>query len=172
MIDQKFEELFGRLLESRDWFETQKNRQECCEYLVATGKFVKEVVDGELCYRALETEKRVVLKEDFRVMRAIRQLEAERKKVALKPRPVAGAVVDFRRRALERRLREAAHDNEKGLMMCEWLILAKLSPREQEFVTSLRQQILVRPQSFELSEKQARWLGDIWKRKAGAAQSN
>jgi hypothetical protein len=81
------------------------------------------------------------------------------------PSTTSSKVVNFRRWQLERRLRGVVDDNEKGLVLCEWLIAAGLSAREHEFVESLQGQILGKP-DFELSEKQAKWLGDIWRREA------
>jgi hypothetical protein len=84
--DPKFEELFQQLLNGdRDWFAIRKNSEACLEYLVTTGEMVKEIIEGEIWYRSLEpAESRVVLTEDYRMMRAIQQLKAEHrnKKIA------------------------------------------------------------------------------------------
>jgi hypothetical protein len=126
--------------------------------------------------------------DDAGMMRALARFNAKGEEIAaalgpMEPTaPAPGVVVqvDFRRRvfgqrlqALEQRLSGApvvdlAGDNAKGVEMCDRLIAAELSARERDFVTSLRGQILARPMTFELSEKQAKWLGDIWRRKGGA----
>jgi hypothetical protein len=174
MIDEKFEVLLDQLLHSdHDWFDIHKNRTACLEHLVATGKMVREIIDGELWYREVGAEERVVLKGDFEVARAIQRLNAERRhcsRARHEGGAVAGAVVkvDFWRRALERRLKGVAGlagDNVRGVEMCDRLIRAGLGARDLEFVVSLRGQILARPETFELSEKQWKWLRDIWKRK-------
>jgi hypothetical protein len=130
----------------------------------------REIVEGELWYRSLEAEEQVVLKNDFAIARAVQQLEAQygKKKITAESPAAEVVQVNFRRRQLERKLEAADGDNEKGLVMCEWLIAAGLSAREQEFVESLQGQILGKRESFELSEKQARWLRDIWRRKGGS----
>jgi hypothetical protein len=128
--------------------------------------------------------------DDAGMMRALRRFHVEGEKIAAAlgpdqpaPAPADGTVVrvDFRRRvfservaALERRLRgvpevDLAGDNAAGVEMCDRLVAAKLSAREREFITSLRRQILAHPTTFELSEKQAKWLRDIWWREVGNA---
>jgi hypothetical protein len=128
--------------------------------------------------------------DDAGMMRALLRFNAEGETIAaavaamgpLAPQaPGTVVAVDFRRRvfgqrlqALEQRLQgvpqiDLAEDNAKGMEMCDRLIVAELSAREREFITSLRQQILTRPHTFELSEKQAKWLGDIWRRKGDAS---
>lgn len=128
------------------------------------------------------------LDDDAGMARALKRFNAEGEKImaALPPFvPTApgGVVVevDFRRRvfdqrlqALERRLSGApkvdlAADNACGVEMCDRLITAELSAREREFITSLRSHILAKPRTFELSEKQAKWLEDIWKKKGAVA---
>jgi hypothetical protein len=125
------------------------------------------------------------LDDDAGMMRALKRFNAEGEKIAaavkaMGPMPEAKhsvvVEVDFRRRvlgqrlqALERRLRgvpevDLEADNAAGLEMCDRLVAAELSAREREFVESLRRQILTRPKTFELSEKQAKWLRDIWRR--------
>jgi hypothetical protein len=171
MADPEFEMLLEQFLNSdRNWFAIQQNRTAMLEHLVATGKMVREIVEGELWYRSLEAEeKQVVLKNDYAIARAGKQLKEQysrKKKIAAVPPSAAEVVkVNFRRLALDRKLRGASSDNEKGLVLCDWLIAAGLSAREQEFVESLQGQILGKP-DFALSEKQAKWLRDIWVRVA------
>jgi hypothetical protein len=131
------------------------------------------------------------LDDDAGMMRALQRFNAEGDKIAATmaamgpaapPAPGVVIAVDFRRRvfgqrlaALERDLQGVpqvclAADNAAGMTICDRLIAAELSAREREFVSSLRQQILKRPTTFELSDKQAKWLKDIWRRSGGAAQ--
>jgi hypothetical protein len=131
------------------------------------------------------------LDDDAGMMRALQRFNAEGDKIAATmaalgptapPAPGVVVAVDFRRRvfgqrlaALERDLQgvpqpDLAADNATGMTICDRLVAAELSAREREFITSLREQILKRPTTFELSEKQAKWLKDIWRSKGGAAQ--
>jgi hypothetical protein len=131
------------------------------------------------------------LDDDAGMMRALQRFNAEGEKIvaavaalgpAAPPAPGVVVAVDFRRRvfgqrlaALDQLLRgvpqvDLAADNARGVEICDRLVAADLSAREREFITSLRQQILARPQTFELSDKQAKWLRDIWRSKGGVAQ--
>jgi hypothetical protein len=58
-------------------------------------------------------------------------------------------------------------DNKTGMIICNRLMVKPLREKEREFVSSVMRQIMARPESFQLSEKQARWLQDIWRREAG-----
>jgi hypothetical protein len=131
------------------------------------------------------------LDDDAGMMRALQRFNAEGETIAAAvaamgpTAPLAPGVViavDFRRRvfgqrlaALERDLQgvpqvDLAEDNAKGIEICDRLVAAELSGKEREFITSLRRQILARPQTFGLSEKQAKWPKDIWRRSGGVAQ--
>src|SRR6516225_6710154 len=108
MADPEFEMLLEQFLNSdRNWFAIQQNRTAMLEHLVATGKMVRVIVEGELWYRSLDAEEQVVLKNDYAIARAVQQLEAQhsrKKKVAAVAAAAEVVKVNFRRRALERRL--------------------------------------------------------------------
>jgi hypothetical protein len=173
--DPLFEQLLARFLEGagQGWFEINKRWKELLEYSVAKGTMKREIVEGEIVYRDLEAEKRVVLEKDYIIARAGRQLKEQygNQKIAARmmaqraaPAGIVVEVKNFRRRALQRKLRGVTEDNEKGLVLCEWLMSARLSARELEFVESLKEQILTKGKTFELSDRQADWLRDIWRR--------
>ena len=57
-----------------------------------------------------------------------------------------------------------APDNKSGMILLNRLAASPLRKKDQEFVSSVMRQVLARPTSFRLSEKQLFWLIDIARR--------
>lgn len=56
-------------------------------------------------------------------------------------------------------------DNKRGMVACNRLLASdRLGPQDKVFVNSVMRQILAKPESFQLSRKQAAWFADLWAR--------
>lgn len=55
-------------------------------------------------------------------------------------------------------------DHKTGMLLCRKLLKKKMRDKDKEFVQSIFQQILDKPLSFEMSDKQAQWILDIYAR--------